>query len=411
MKKIIGRSRKGFVLVLSLLATSVLLAFVVPYVLRVVTDYGLTSKIYSSTAALDLAEAGAERALWEVGHNAAAFSGWNNSVDGLGNKTSTISASSFQTSMGNNMGDYDTTVFMPAAGTGATITSTGYAPRKSLPSGKRAITVTVNFANHNNFTRALSAVDPNGSITMSGQAYTNSYNSALGPYSLQPHTANGDIATNGAISLSGNAYINGNANPGADHPFSGMPPVSGSYGTLQAPIVVDSNPNSIMNDAKLTNSNSNIQKSSPTDPSPLNGYNLSITNSITLPAGTYYFTSINVSGTAQINIAGSVKIYVDGGNVSMTGQGIVNNDSPKNLLIYSTGSTINMSGQSEFTGAVYAPLATVKLTGMADVYGSIVCGSSIDSGQAAIHFDMDLINVNSGFSTTSMVTSWQEIQQ
>lgn len=382
-----------------------------PYVSRVVTDYGLTSKTYNSTAALDLAEAGIERALWEIGYNNAAFSGWNNSTDGSGNKTSTISVSSFQASTGSAMGDYDTTAFMPVSGASATITSTGYAPRKSLPSGERTITVGATFANHNNFTRALSAVDPNGGIIMSGQAYTDSYNSTLGPYSLQPHTKNGDISTNGSISLSGQAYVNGNANPGEDHPFTGTPPVSGSYGTLQAPIVVDPIPDSVMSDARSVNNNTNIQKNSPTDPSPLNGYDLSVTNPITLPEGTYYFTSINVSGQAHINVVGNVKIFVDGGNVNIAGQGIINTSAPKNLLIYSTGLNINMSGQSEFTGAVYAPLATVKLTGMADVYGSIICGSSIDSGQAAIHFDMDLVNVSSGFSKTATVNSWQEIQQ
>jgi len=210
--------------------------------------------------------------------------------------------------------------------------------------------------------------------------------------------------------LSGNAYVNGNANPGPSYPFIGIPPVSGSYGTLQAPFTVDSIPASSLSSASATNNNSNIIY----DPKypPLNGTNLLVSGqqSITLPGGTYYFTSMQVEGQATINITGPSTIYVDGGNINISGQGIVNNSQPKDLLLYSTGSTINLAGQAAFCGAIYAPTASVKLSGQENLYGAIVCGTDVDSGQAAIHFDLDLLNVVPVFSS-NRVTSWQEVTQ
>ncbi len=405
MKNATNNNRKGFMLVLSLLTASILLILTMAYIGRVVADYRFTSKIYNSTDALNLAEAGVERALWEIRYNNMAFSGWATTIDGNGNKTSAISVNSFQTSTGDNIGDYTVTAWVSSDGMSATATAMGYAPNRSSPDAKRTIKVT--YARHN-FARAVVGT---GGITMSGQAYTDSYDSSLGLYSAQPHTQNGDIASNGAITLSGQAHINGDANPGAGYPFSGTPNVSGSYGTLQAPVVVDPIPASTMDAARTTNNNGNIIYAPGNNP--LTGYALSVSgsNSITLPGGTYYFTSVNISGQASINVTGASTVYVDGGNVTVSGQGIVNNTGlPKNLLIYSTGSIATLSGQAAFAGAIYAPTATVTLSGQDNFYGSIVCGSSIDSGQAAIHFDLSLLNVSPVFAN-SKVTSWQEIQQ
>lgn len=394
--------RKGFILVVSLLAASVILILVIPYISRVVSDYRNTAKIYSSTAGLNLAEAGIERALWEIQYNNMTFSGWSTVTDENGNKTSTISVGSFQNSTGDVIGDYTVSAWVSADGMSSTITSTGYAPNRVSPNGTK--TVRVQCA-RNNFSGAV--ISLNG-ITMSGGAFTDSYDSSLGSYFVQPHTQNGDIATNGEIHLSGQAYVHGDANPGADHPFEGVPPVSGSYGTLQSPVVVDPIPSSTIDAARLTNDNGNIIYEP--YPNPLNGYNLSVggSSSITLPGGTYYFTSISMSSQSSINITGPSTIYVDGGSVTLSGHGVINNGLPRNLLLYSTGPNVTISGQSAFVGAIYAPSATVRLSGQGNFYGSIVCGSNLDSGQAAIHYDMNLSNVLPVFSG-NRVTSWQEI--
>ena len=134
---------------------------------------------------------------------------------------------------------------------------------------------------------------------------------------------------------------------------------------------------------------------------------------MTIPAGTYYFTSITTTGQALINVSGAASIYVEGGNINIEGQGLVNTSPdgrPRNLLLYSTGSTIKLAGQAAFAGAIYAPNATVQLIGQEQLYSSIVCGSNVDSGQAKIHYDLDLANVYPVFAA-NRVTSWQEIKQ
>jgi hypothetical protein len=120
---------------------------------------------------------------------------------------------------------------------------------------------------------------------------------------------------------------------------------------------------------------------------------------------------MSVSGNAQIVVNGPSIIYVNAGNISVSGNGIVNNGSPQNLGIYSTGSSVNLSGNAAYVGTVYAPVATVTLSGNENFYGSIVCGKSIDSGNASIHFDVALRNFTPPFGgppPSNRATSWVE---
>lgn len=458
-----GNNRKSFVLVASLLTASILVILVLAYITRVVADYKFTTKIHNLTAAIDIAETGIERALWEIQHNGGAFNNpWNTTIHGDGTVTSTLSVNSFKNQAGGSMGDYTVDVWIAADKMTATATSTGYVPNRTSPEGKRKIKVV--YARHN-FARAIAALT---SVTMSGQAMTDSYDSSLGAYAAQPHTKQGDVITNGTIGLSGQVKINGDANPGPGHPFPPSPPpsnyITGTYGTLAAPFTVDPIPAStIPTIVKTINDNGNIQKGRSTDPSPLNGNALSVSsqNTITLPGGTYYFTSVSASSQSIMNVTGPSTIYVDsggfntsgqsivnitrsstisiyngtlstsgqatiniskgagdtngttvytyGGDMNISGQGIVNNGVPKDLLMYSTGSSISLSGQAAFTGAIYAPNAKVTLSGQDNFFGSIICGTDVDSGQAKIHFDLDLLNVSPVFAS-NRITSWQEIR-
>lgn len=391
--------RKGFVLVTAVAIIAILVMILTPYVSRVATEYRLVAKIYNTTLALDLAEAGIEQGIWEYKYNGNTFAGWSISVDANGNRTCIRNVNGFQAATGKVLGDYTVTVWTSADGMNSTATCTGYVPNRTSPDEKR--TVKVAFSRHN-FSKAVASL---GNITMSGQAGTDSYDSNLGSYADQPHTYEGDIAANGSITMSGQAYVHGDANPGPGFPFSGQPNVTGSYGTQQAPFVVDPIPAATLAAARTTNSNANIAP-------PIAGtaLNLSGETVAVLPGGTYYFTSISVTGQAGINVTGPSTIYVDGGNISISGQGVMNGGRPRNLLLYSTGSNISLSGQAAFTGAIYAPNATVTFSGQENFYGSITCGNNVDSGQAKIHFDLDLLNVSPVFAN-GRVTSWQEIKQ
>ena len=426
-----NNKQKGFVLITALLTASILLILTIPYVSRVATEHKLTQKMYSATAAFDLAEAAVERALWEVNWNNSAFTGYTQN----GN-IYTLSVNSFATSTGQVIGDYDISATVSADGSSVTVTSTGYVPNRTVKDGKRVIKVV--YAKHN-FSRSFSATgNTAGAITLGTQDKIDSYNSANGTYSATHTNSNGNIATNGSIVIGVQVNIYGDANPGASFPFSSKPSgVTGAWGTLAAPLTLDPIPRSYLDGLKNgSDNNANIQKGSVGDPDPLSGYafNLGTQKTATLPGGTYHFTSLTLGTQAILNVTGPSTIYVDsgnitvgtqadvnitatsatkivldGGNMSVNTQGDVNNYGvPKNLMIYSTGTTINMTTQTDFYGAIYAPNADVTLTTQGEIFGS-VSSKTINCGtQAALHFDLDLLNVSPVFESSG-VSSWQEI--
>ncbi|MDP3790517.1 MAG: hypothetical protein Q8R38_00520 [Candidatus Omnitrophota bacterium] len=405
-----SKKNKGVVLITTILIASILIIIAIPYISRVASEYRLMSKMYKSTLALNLAEAGIERAIWEICYNNSDFSGWVYSNE-ANIQTWAISNAAFKNTAGKTVGYYDLAVSLPVGTTTRTIVSTAYVPGKSSPDATKKITV--NYAGGQyHFTNAIAAAGSNPSITVSGNVIVDSYDSSVGPYGNpnQTNTRQGNIQTNGPINLTGNAYIYGNANPGPSYPFSGNPPVSGSYATLSAPISVNPIPAATVNAARTTNNNSNITVTSDGNTTAYAGgdvLSVSSNDILTLAGGTYYFTSMSVSGNAQISVSGSSIIYVDGGNVSVSGNGIVNSGTPLNLALYSTGNNVTLSGNSAYIGTVYAPDATVRVSGNDNFYGAIVCGSSVDTGNASIHFDLALINAPQVVDNDRII-SWLE---
>ncbi len=430
-------SKKGFVLITSILSTSILIIMTMPYVSRVATEYRLMTKIYNSTSALDLAEAGVERALWEIRYNNKTFAGWTNVANP---ETHTIAVNSFTNSAGSVMGDYDVSVSISSDGMTSTVTATGYVPNRIRTDVKR--TVKVVYSKHNFAMTIRAQGDGPGAITLGVQDKVDSYNSALGTYAATHSNTQGNIATNGSIVFGTQASVYGDARPGEDYPFTSQPSnVSGAWGTLQAPLVIDPIPDSTIAAAQATisnNDNSNIQKGYESDPDPLIGYALVVgtQKSVTLPGGTYYFTSISLSTQATLNVTGPSTINVEGGDVSVGTQtqsnmiisasaptviymiggnltvgtqgGLNNGGAPRNLTIYSTGSSISFTTQTNVCAAIYAPNAAVTLTTQGDIYGAVACRTFTGGTQAGMHFDLDLLNVSPVFSDSG-VESWQEI--
>jgi hypothetical protein len=378
----------------------------------VATEYKLTTKALRSDLAIDIAEAGVERGIWEICYNNMAFPGWSY-ANPSGNQTWAVSNVPFRNTNNNIVGYYDTSVHLPSGTLTYTITSTAYTPSKTSADETKKVVVTYAGGKYH-FTNAIASAGQNPSIKISGQAFTDSYDSRTGPYGspLQTETMRGDIQCNGPIIFSGQGHVNGSANPGPNYPFSGTPPVTGSYATLSAPISVNPIPESTMDNAEHHNNNSNmtITGNDGTVTPYTGGHALSLSSHVTLtmPGGVYYFTSINITGEPAVVVTGPSVIYVDGGNIVISGQGIINSTgAPASLGIYSTGSDVNLSGQSAYYGTIYAPAASVTLTGQTDLYGAIVCGSSVDTGQASIHFDLALADTANA-PPNYRVLSWME---
>ena len=127
--------------------------------------------------------------------------------------------------------------------------------------------------------------------------------------------------------------------------------------------------------------------------------------------------AIGFTGTRNltINANASVTVYTDG-NISAFGNGIVNNNPAKHLIIYGTntsaaGQTINIGGNGQLTATVYAPNADIEMKGggsSGQVSGSIVGRTINMNGGTNFHYDVALSRLNGG--NPYGISAWKELQ-
>jgi hypothetical protein len=396
--------KKSFALILSLILVAALTILGVAIISRSISENSIAQNNLGATRAFWLAEAGLQRALWSLNHND--WTGW--SGDSV-NKNILIALATG--------GEYYVEV-SGIGGNSVTITSYGDVPQRSDANVvERAINCLAQ--RHSEFSYATFG---RNSVTLSGNAYTDSYDSANGSYGAGNRGSNGDVGTNGttagAISASGNARINGDAGTG----IGGTVVLNGNASVTGT---ITSNTNVNLAQVSVPGSLSGLSSSG--------AINVSGNNSQTISGGNYKYSSISVSGNGRLTISGnadiyitstnnalnisgngrliitaSVKVYVDGRCV-ISGNGVVNNTQlPQNFLLYgaSTSDNIQISGNGNFYGAIYAPDADVSVTGNGATYGSIVGRTAMFSGNGGMHYDEALARMNSGGNYN--VTSWKE---
>jgi Flp pilus assembly protein TadG len=227
-------------------------------------------------------------------------------------------------------------------------------------------------------------------VQISGASYTDSYNSNSGAYLASSAGSFGNVCTNGQLQMSGGSYIKGDGHPGsAGLNLSGGAYITGSSTTLSTTLTeaaVDTS------GAAASNNNANIPLSAQSK-NPLDGqrnFSLSGGDSVTLPAGTYYFAKFQLSGGSFVNLGGAVTIYTTD-QVDLSGGTVTNTGAiPSNFKLYSTGSQINLSGSSVMYAEVYAPGAAIARSGQSDFYGSLIGASLNLSGGGGLHYDTAL---------------------
>ena len=246
-------------------------------------------------------------------------------------------------------------------------------------------------------------------LRMTGNGLVDSYLSSNGLYSVATRRSNGDVASNSianaAISLTGNSDIYGDAavgvggNPGTGIDTKNADQIKGATGSL-----------------------SEVQDMTPLD-DPGGGsndsLNLSGNSSKTFSSGEYRLPSINISGNGDAYINGDVIFYVSGnisisgngrihiqpgcslkiyasGSIDIAGNGFINETNlPDRLLIYGTESctNVNISGNGDLYGGLYAPKADVSISGNGDIYGSVIGKSLTITGNGSVHYDEKLANI------------------
>ena len=266
---------------------------------------------------------------------------------------------------------------------------------------------------------------------------TDSYDSRLGTYASQAVNtdaggqyarSNGGIGSNATIQLQGLVHGNANAGPGLTPNLTGGGVVTGNTTPLSAPMDLPATPYAEFAAADLINNNGSWTTTGSA------AYNaatktlaISGGGSLTLNAGTYFFSQLSLSGGSILKVTGPVKIYITQiGNLG--GGGIVNvTGLPANLQIYqhqyalpvgvpppkkSLGpNTLSVAGGSGAALTVYAPYADVNVTGSGAIYGSIIADNLQAQGGAQFHYDEALGGLGGSGPPKLTRVYWRDLAQ
>lgn len=256
--------------------------------------------------------------------------------------------------------------------------------------------------------------------------------STNGLYDATKRQNNGNIATDGNLIQAGSAHVYGDVatNSGT---VTGVSNVTGVQRTdfYQEPIPIgepswpsiNASVSSVNGSATLTASTTS---GTPSSRYLLSSISLSGSSTLTIAGNAdgspsyieiYVTGDISVAGTAQIVLGDGVKatIYFRG-NVDIAGKGVVNpKNQPEDLLLYgvqpadSSSYHVSLGGNGQITAAVYAPDHDVTINGGGNsghVYGSIVGKTVNMTGVTNLHYDEAL--AASGVINNYRIASWIE---
>ena len=223
------------------------------------------------------------------------------------------------------------------------------------------------------------------SIDMGSKALTDSYDSSAGAYSAATARSQGDIKTNGDIDLSGTVLIHGDARPGNGRRVTTGPGVviSGVTTPLTSRL---SFPSVSAGSAATVNDNANVPAAF------VSNGRLTIGGSdvVRLPAGTYYFTGLSMSGSGVLELQGPVTMYVNGDVTLGEGARTWASRPIYFELRVIGGGTVQLNTGADVHAIVYAPDARVLIGGSGELFGSIIGRSLRVTAHGGIHFDESL---------------------
>jgi hypothetical protein len=297
----------------------------------------------------------------------------------------------------------------------------------------------INFANQKIYVDSFDSSDPTKSYWAPGATF--------GVYDPTKHTSYGDIGTNSTLINAQNATVWGTASTNGGT-ISGDTNIMGHPGD---PINIINNfslPLSEVIAPSVTEEPTSIAYSTYTNVSQIPGDS---TYSHVIQAGDTSTTVVRVSSLdlqnqtlfvkgvagkttdAQIIVSGNININGQGsivldtgvrvrvfvaGDVSISGDGIANTGPALNFQLYGTtndssgASTIRnmkISGNGQFTGAIYAPSYNLTLTGggsSGNFYGAVIANYVTMNGSTQFHYDQAL--GNAGLIANYKIASWFE---
>lgn len=281
-------------------------------------------------------------------------------------------------------------------------------------------------------------------VNLSGNAFTDSFDSSVGTYDATQQETDGDIGSNGNISLNGNSTtvkgtvstpLTGIGTGNCGTPVTALNVTGGAAytgGLKKLPeklTFLDPSVTNFLAPAPNQNGNS-CADFGPGCSASGNGVtlapglygNVSVGNGkkLHLTAGTYVFNRIDLSannteividsGPITLKLAGqalgSAPAFNMGGNTAISNV----SSHPKDLIVvYGGTGSIELTGGASTYAVVYAPNAVINANGGSDWYGALIGKRVNASGGIGIHYDRSLAtDVSTVGSIRPVSFSWNK---
>lgn len=286
-------------------------------------------------------------------------------------------------------------------------------------------------------------------VEVEGNATSDSYNSSLGPYQDDPNQPgynkgqNGDIGTNATaatettgVKVDGSIFVDGQVivGPGVANPTSvvsgynplfitgGTTPPSDNQDVISPPAAFPMPPVTLNGQAFTTNpftavlgdgdgdcADATVTGNTTTTLSPTGGLN---------GTGQYCYRNLTIQGGGTLTSTGTgtVNVYLTGTLIARGNSTVGYAPNPGRMLFQMTaGSQATLeegtiTGSTAFYGGLYGPLATIKISGNAEVYGSIIAKDVKLEGSAELHYDESLQNNTTiGNLYKRTLVSWRDL--
>lgn len=251
-------------------------------------------------------------------------------------------------------------------------------------------------------------------IDMQDTACTDSYNSDSGTYAATRLDAYGDVGSNGQVRLTESTTIGGNvaATRSSDLSVDSSVTVFGEVISNLSPQKLDLVPASEFAWAKSQNrAPAGLSGSGYTYNAVTGVLTVNANSTVTLAAGAYRFSKVQISTNGQFLIAPGAKasVYVSG-DVEIAQHGAMNpGGAPSALTLFSQGSTFQMDDYSEFRGAVIGPDMQLQLQETVQAYGAMLMGQVDMRNNACFHHDRSLMDWANWWTGRYERVAWREL--
>ena len=286
-----------------------------------------------------------------------------------------------------------------------------------------------------------------GTLTFSGSAVIDSYDSSLGPYNSATNRSDQVTVASASTALDP-VVVGSNASVYGYIATTGADPVVGAGGRIYGattPEGTNVDTSRIRHDftsnfpdvtaptgtaISLSAIDSNLTLPRVGDTAGANGRYLYTTPSMSIaghdlvailgPVDLIVTGDLSISGSGSLSVGGvgstnpSLNVYCPG-SISMGGNGMVNlTSNAASSTIWGTAvspatQTVSITGSGSYTGTIYAPNGNVTLSGSGDTSGSVIGKSVTVGGNGKYHYDTKLAAVEATLDTSFRLSSWTEL--